>query len=120
MSGSRQHIVDRVASRPSLDTECRRADWILPKRLRLGLREALDAGGGRLRMDPQELANLVGAAIDREVERLERIRERREHKRRLAAAFREAESYIAPDGRRPPAGQSWAPAEEWTAQTGER
>lgn len=65
--------------------------WVLPKRLRRGLREALDAGHGRLRMDPQDLANLLGAAIDREVERLGRIREEREQQQRTQRMLKQDE-----------------------------
>jgi hypothetical protein len=66
-------------------------EWILPKRLRQGLREALDAGHGRLRMDPQDLAEILGKAIDAEVERLGRIRLRHAEKLRSAAMFRNLE-----------------------------
>jgi hypothetical protein len=50
-------------------------EWLLPKRLRRGIRELLD--GGRLRIDPEEAAKLIGAAMDLEIERLSRIRQRR-------------------------------------------
>jgi hypothetical protein len=61
-------------------------EWILPERLRQGLREALDAGKGRLRMDPQDLAELLGKAIDMEVERIARVRQRIERKQGSRAA----------------------------------
>jgi len=75
--------------------------WVLPQRLRRGLREALDGGRGRLWMDPQDLAERIGAAIDREVERLARIREEDERKRRFARLLRQSELYFAGAGRSP-------------------
>jgi len=74
--------------------------WMLPKRLRRGLREALDAGRGQLRMDPEVLAELLGKAIDLEVARLARLRREREQRLRIAAMLRGAEAYFAPTGTR--------------------
>jgi hypothetical protein len=50
------------------------------------IRLALDGGQGRLRMDPQELANRLGGLIDFEVGRLARVRERRKRKERERTA----------------------------------
>ena len=73
-------------------------EWILNKRLRRGLREALDAGCGKLRMDPQDLANHLGKAIDLEVERLGRVRRRIEKKRRVIEMLRPPECYFFASG----------------------
>jgi hypothetical protein len=73
------HRDNPIVRNPSTnESECTQ-EPVLPMRLRRGLREALDAGRGRLRMDPQDLAELLGRAIDMEVERLARIRAKREH-----------------------------------------
>lgn len=56
---------------------------VLPSILWRGIRKALDGGHGRLRMEPQELANMLGAAIDLEVERLAREREEYGRHKRL-------------------------------------
>ena len=69
-------------------------DWILPLRLRRGIREALGGGHGRLRIDPQELANRIGKAIDAEVERLGRIRARIEEKHETTKKLAAPESYF--------------------------
>jgi len=74
-------------------------DWVLPRLLRRGIRQALDAGRGRLRMDPQELANLLGKAIDLEIERLRLIRIELEQKQHIEHLLRGAERYVAPRGR---------------------
>ena len=71
---------------------------VLPKRLLLGVREALDAGGGRLRMDPAELAERLGRVIDLEVERIARVARARQRKRQLAGLFRQADLFVAPAG----------------------
>lgn len=75
--------------------------WILPKALRQGLREALDGGDGRLRMDPQDLAELLGSAIDGEVDRLAQIRKELERKNWLKKRLASAEQYVAGNGRSP-------------------
>ncbi len=74
--------------------------WVLPKRLRQGIREALSGKHGRLRMDPQDLGELIGKAIDMEVERLARIRAEHENQSRIMRMLRSAEFYIAPNGHR--------------------
>jgi hypothetical protein len=67
---------------------------ILPPALIRGIHQALDAGNGRLRMDPQELANRLGALIDREVERLARKRTRHEQKKNVAGKVKTAEGFL--------------------------
>ena len=94
-----EKIVDRPLSISQAGPESKTGEPVLPLRLRRGLREALDAGRGRLRMDPQELADRLGAAIDLEVERIERIRERRQRRRQMSALLGQAAIYVAPDGR---------------------
>lgn len=73
-------------------------EWILPKRLRRGIREALDAGRGQLRMDPEDLAELIGKAIDMEIERLQRIREERERRHRVKMLLHSAEDFFVTRG----------------------
>jgi len=75
--------------------------WVLPKRLRRGLREALAGGRGRLRMDSQDLAERIGAAIDREVERLARIREERARRKWIKERLASANQYLSGVGRSP-------------------
>jgi hypothetical protein len=88
-------IVDATASN---DRECKQD--VLPARLLRGIREALDAGGGKLRMDPQELADRLGPIIDREVQRLSRIRRARAREAHSAAMFAQAAKFFAADGHR--------------------
>jgi hypothetical protein len=83
--------------------ECNQETPVLPKRIWRGIREALDGGRGRLRMDPQDLANLIGAAIDREVERLERIREMRARRSPDDVLRLQADRYFQSVGCRRPA-----------------
>jgi hypothetical protein len=79
-----------------------RGEWILPKRLRQGIREALDGGKGKLRMEPQDLADLIGRAIDLEVERIIREAFERERRRRHRELMRlPAKEFFAPAGRSP-------------------
>ena len=56
---------------------------VLNKWLRIGIRKALDGGRGQLRMDTEDLAKLLGSAIDAEVERLARVRASRERRRQF-------------------------------------
>jgi hypothetical protein len=87
---SHDQPVERIAgTAPQLAAwqgESNSREWLLPKRLRQGLREALDHGRGKLRMDPQDLAELIGKAIDMEVERIARVRRARERQRGLSYA----------------------------------
>jgi hypothetical protein len=71
---------------------------VLPRALYVGVRRALDAGRGRLRMDPQELADRIGELIDLQVRRLAKIRADLAEKKRLKRMLAQPARYIAPDG----------------------
>lgn len=73
---------------------------VLPERLRQGLRDALDGGRGRLRMDPQDLAELIGRAIDLEVERIGRVCRERERRLRLRRMLAAPQTYFGMRGQK--------------------
>lgn len=72
----------------------------MPPRLRRGIREALDGGHGRLRMDPQDLANLIGSAIDQEIDRLSRERIECERQRKMKQALLQPALFFGAHGAR--------------------
>jgi len=71
---------------------------VLPRAVYVGVRRALDAGRGRLRMDPVELMKRIDELIDLEVQRLAKIRETLAEKKRLKRMLAQPARYIAPDG----------------------
>lgn len=95
---NREALPNIVVTRVRADEEC--VMPVLPPRLLRGIREALDAGRGKLRMDPQELANRLGKLIDLEVERLARIRARLAEKSHTARMLAQPEKYFGRVGQR--------------------
>ena len=61
---------------------------VVPVGIVIGIRRALDGGRGKLRMDPNVLAERIGRLIDVELERLEMERKRHKIKKSVEAAFR--------------------------------
>ena len=83
---------------------------MLPRRLRRGIREALDGRHGMLRMDPQALAERIGAAIDLELRRLARIRIEHARTRHMAEALRQADTLFVGSSRSPQPARQRGPA----------
>lgn len=73
-----------VEARPSTEAETEQEvlSVRLLRRFARTVREALDGGHGRLRMDPQALADRLGPLIDLEVERLAKVRKQFLERRR--------------------------------------
>ena len=76
------------------DAECQQK--ILSGKLLDGLRETLDAGRGRLRMDPNDLLERIVELIGLEVQRLAEIRENIAAEKRRRRMFGQSDRYWEP------------------------